>query len=226
MSMSPDELNKQYWSQVDPDKILSGVHFPGVELLGRLQSGSKVLDVGCGDGKVAEFLYKKGCVVTGIDINEAALAQNRDNNPAITYLYSDITATIPAVSDSFDAIVIPYVFVSIIDRAEAKRAASELVRVLKPGGILWLCEATYSPDYISRYIVGKEITGLENVAASFSRDASGNQTTNLKRLIRHYSATELDILFGTLTNIWKNTVSEKSPHSGLSVETIVSVYQK
>lgn len=224
--MTPDNLNKNYWSQVLPSEILSGVHFPGEEFLGRLKSSANILDVGCGNGKIAEFLHTHGFMVTGVDINEAALEDNRQRNNLITYLYSDVTSEIPVAAEVFDAIVVPYVFVSIIDSFAAKKAAKELIRVLKPNGILWLCEATYSPDYTSRYVVGKEITGLENVAASFTKDAEGNETTNLKRLIRHYRAEELDTLFSSLTKIWTMVVSERSPHSGLSVETIVAMFQK
>jgi len=40
-----------------------------------LKRGSKVLDVPCGNGRIAFELAKKGCVVTGIDFNENMIGE-------------------------------------------------------------------------------------------------------------------------------------------------------
>lgn len=222
--MDEDEINKQYWSNEEPEKILAGVYFPGEELIKLVRTRSKVLDVGCGSGKVSEYLQEKGYIVTGIDINKKALEENKKRNSDITYLEADITKRLPFDDSYFDAITVPYVFVSIIDVEEARKAATELVRVLKVGGILWLCEATYSKDYEERYKIGKELTGLDNVATSLFND--GPNKGKVKRFIRHYSNEETDKLFSSLNKLSSKQVGVVSPSSGMEVQTIINVYKK
>lgn len=222
--MKEDEINKQYWSNEEPEKILAGVCFPGEELTKFITAKSKVLDVGCGSGKISEYLYKNDYVVTGIDINKKALDENKKRNSNITYIEADITKMLPFEDASFDAITVPYVFVSIIDREEARKAVAELMRVLKIGGLLWLCEATYSEDYNERYKTGKELTGLDNVALSFFKD--GPNQGKIKRVIRHYSSEEMDELFQSLDKLSSKKLGIVSPSSGMEVQTIVNVYKK
>ena len=222
--MNADKINKQYWSTVDPGDILAGLCFPEEELIKLLPKESKVLDVGCGTGKISEYLSGQGYSVTGIDINKKALEENKTRNPNIEYLEADITNRLPFADSFFDAITVPYVFVSIIDTRQAQKAAAELIRVLKIGGLLWLCEATYSKDYDERYKLGKEITGLNSVALSFFEDTQGRR--KVKRVIRHYSNEEIDLLFKSLNKISNKLVTVTSPSSGMAVQTIITVYKK
>lgn len=222
--MKKDEINKQYWSNEEPEKILAGAYFPGKELTKLIKIKSKVLDIGCGPGKISEYLYKKNFIVTGIDINKKALEENKKRNSDITYLEADITRKLPFEDSFFDAITVPYVFVSIIDKKEAQKAATELIRVLKIGGVLWLCEATYSKNYEERYKIGKELTGLDNIAISFFNDKHNKGT--IKRFIHHYLSEEIDQLFLSLDKLSSKQLGIVSPNSGIKVQTIITVYKK
>lgn len=224
--MDFDVLNKKYWAEIKSDYILSGVRLPGDELKSLLHSASIVLDVGCADGKVSEFLFKQGYQVTGVDINQSVILKNQLNNVSISYQYADITDAIPFADGVFDAVVTSFVFVSIIEPDLTKKAAEEIIRVLKPGGILWICEAIYSPDYIHRYKDGKNKTGLNNIAISYVKNEVGQEVESVKRVIKHYSQLELNQLFYNLTLISAQEVSEISPSSGMNVQATVSVYKK
>ncbi|MDD3284568.1 MAG: class I SAM-dependent methyltransferase [Patescibacteria group bacterium] len=222
--MKEDEINKQYWSNEKPEKILAGVYFPGEELTKFIKMKSTILDVGCGSGKVSEYLHKKNYIVTGIDINKNALKENNQRNSNITYIKADITERLPFNDSTFDAITVPYVFVSIIDKEEAQYAATELIRVLKTNGILWLCEATYSKDYEERYKIGKELTGLKNIATAVFSD--GPDKGKVQRFIHHYSGEEMDEIFQSLTKLSSKQLGIISPSSGMKVQTIITVYKK
>lgn len=226
MNTEYDDLNKEYWSRVPHEHILSGARYPGDELLERLEKGASVLDVGCGNGKVATYLHDKGYEVTGIDINKAAIEENQKHHPSITYVDGDVTKKLPFASSTFAAAVVPYLFVSIIDTQTAVRVANEVARVVTSGGYIWVCEATYSPDYEVRYQAGKAATGQDGVAVSYTRDANGVETKDIKRFIKHYSEDELRTLFSSFTLISNDVVTISSPHSGLQVNSLVHVYQK
>ena len=215
-----DEVNKNFWSNVEPENILAGLSFPGVELLGRLKAGDKILDLGCGTGKVSEYLAEKGYLVTGVDLNEKALKEAQERNSKITYLVADATEGLPFENEVFEAVVVSFVFVSIINKEKQRIVAEEIKRVLKPGGYLWLCEGTYSPDYLERYKKGKEMLGEDNVA--FSLDPEGQ----IKRVIRHYKEEDFDSLFVGLFKIESTKTVVKSPSSGMNVESLRMIYKK
>jgi ubiquinone/menaquinone biosynthesis C-methylase UbiE len=218
--MNSDKINKEYWKNIEPEKILSGTVFPGRELTQRLKSGKKVLDIGCGAGKVSDYLFKKGYSVTGIDINIKALKEARKINKNINYKKADITSKIPFASGTFDAVVVPYVFTSIISKEEQKIGAKEIKRVLKKGGYLWLCDATYSPEYKERYQIAKKILGEDNVGFSYDK------SNKIERVIRHYREEDFDTLFSDLSKIYLSKISFPSPHSGAMIRSLKIIYQK
>lgn len=50
-----------------------------------------MLDLGCGNGKFADYLRKSYCNVTAIDNNETNLKEAMRRNGGINYIYEDIT---------------------------------------------------------------------------------------------------------------------------------------
>jgi hypothetical protein len=99
-------------------------------------------------------------------------------------------------------------------------AAREITRVLKNSGYLWICEGTTSADYVDRYKIGKATTGQENIALSLT------DTGDIKRVIRHYKESDLDMLFSGFSKIKVDYITVKSPSSGMNVESLRIVYQK
>ncbi len=104
--------------------------------LGRPDVGV-VLDYGCGPGKVAlRMVETYGIRVIGVDISEHMLgiARRRRSDPRIRYEVID-DARINNLSDSsVDAALSCYVFINIADRRRLLEIATEVHRVLRPGG--------------------------------------------------------------------------------------------
>jgi 2-polyprenyl-3-methyl-5-hydroxy-6-metoxy-1,4-benzoquinol methylase len=109
--------------------------------------GSRVLDVACGTGNLAIPLARRGCRVTGVDIATNLLEQARERAAA---------EGLKAVFDEGDAEHLPYpdatfdAVVSMFGAMFAPRpelVASELARVLKPGGLLAM--ANWNPESFS-----------------------------------------------------------------------------
>jgi ubiquinone/menaquinone biosynthesis C-methylase UbiE len=99
-------------------------------------AGQRVLDVGCGDGRLALTLTRRGARVTGVDSSPVMFAAARARFEAAalpaTLKQADVTS-LPFADDSFDVVTAVTVLCFI---ADAERALAEMTRVLVPGGRL------------------------------------------------------------------------------------------
>ena len=96
---------------------------------------AKVLDLGCGIGLVAEEMTKQGYAVTGVDPGEQTIALAKayaaEAGLAIDYRVGP-GENLPAESHGYDAVYSLDVLEHVDD---LNKVASEITRVLKPGGL-------------------------------------------------------------------------------------------
>lgn len=119
------------------ERVIVGVlHRQGLLPLGE----RRVLDVGCGDGFWLRFLLRLGARpqnLYGIDLLPDRIERGRDLCPGMDLTVGDATA-LPYPEGSFDLAMQFTVFTSVLDGAARGRLAAEMVRVLRPGGlVLW-----------------------------------------------------------------------------------------
>lgn len=93
----------------------------------------KLLVVGSGMGAIFWGLDSHDCY--GVDISMASLTGAMQNNPNVKFARCDATM-LPFPSDSFDIVYSNAVLEHIVDD---KAAALEMLRVLRPGGLLLQC---------------------------------------------------------------------------------------
>ena len=95
----------------------------------RIQSGERILDVGCGIGAVAYSMAKKGAYVTGVDMDEENIykAQKLYKHSHLTFIVGNLPKVKPA--GIFDALVLSNVLEHIEHRIEFLR---ELQETFKP----------------------------------------------------------------------------------------------
>ena len=109
-----------------------------IELLG-LPTGSRVLDVPCGQGRHAHLLAEAGFDVDGLDLSPDLLerARKRGTGRTLRYTRGDMR-TLPARWTSrFDAVVNLFTsFGFFLLPSDDERVVAEWARVLKPGGTL------------------------------------------------------------------------------------------
>lgn len=106
----------------------------------------KVLDFGCGYGRIVDQLDQRGYSdVVGIDPSSAMIERGRSMFPKLSLLHST-GQDLPFNSGYFDAIIACAVFTSIPSTEARQAAASEIRRVLKPGGLLHLSEFCASEE--------------------------------------------------------------------------------
>jgi SAM-dependent methyltransferase len=103
-------------------------------------NGKRVADIGCGTGNWLLDFVKWGASpddIAGIDLDEIRIQQARARLPHADLLCGD-ASVLPWPDASFDLVTQFTVFTSILDAAMRRRLAVEMLRVVKPSGlILW-----------------------------------------------------------------------------------------
>ncbi|QKE86068.1 class I SAM-dependent methyltransferase [Arthrobacter sp. NEB 688] len=94
--------------------------------------GSRVLDAGCGSGRIARYLTDRGLSVLGVDLSPGMLAMARRDHPDLELREGSITA-LPVDDASVDGVAFWYSLIHLTDD-ELPVALAEAVRVLRPGG--------------------------------------------------------------------------------------------
>jgi SAM-dependent methyltransferase len=104
------------------------------ELLTRLTTPSRILDLGCGSGvPVALTLAGAGHQVTGVDISEVQVKRARERVPAATFLQAD-ASKLDFPRGGFDAVLCLYALIHIpLDEQQA--LLGRVADWLRPGGL-------------------------------------------------------------------------------------------
>ena len=125
----------------------------------------RILDVGCGAGFWIRDLIRWGADprhITGVDLLEQRVEEARGLSPEGVSIHCRNAAALEFPDESFDLIIQSTVFTSILNRDVQQRLAREMVRVLRPNGlILWYdfhMNNPRNPDV--RGVTRREIQGL------------------------------------------------------------------
>ncbi|MDD5200573.1 MAG: methyltransferase domain-containing protein [Terrimicrobiaceae bacterium] len=138
-------LTKTLWAPFTPDEV--GVRTQQVRMFseflrgaGRLHlEGMRILDLGCGTGRHLRQFIDMGAApedVFGIDIDENTLARARRVSPNLHFALGN-GSTIDLPNQSFDLVTHHYVFSSVPSNALRRQLASEMLRVLRPGALIF-----------------------------------------------------------------------------------------
>ena len=95
--------------------------------------GPKVIDAGCGAGRLSAYLSNAGLDVIGVDLSPGMVRVARRSHPGLVFEVGQLT-DLPAADAAADGILAWY---SIIHSAPAElpAIAREFWRVLRPGGL-------------------------------------------------------------------------------------------
>ena len=93
---------------------------------------SRVLDAGCGAGRMSRYLAERGCLVEGVDLSSSMIAMARRDHRDLVYAVGSLT-DLPYPDDEFAGVMLWY---SIIHTPPAgqTRIFAEVTRVLRPTG--------------------------------------------------------------------------------------------
>ncbi|WP_412777613.1 class I SAM-dependent DNA methyltransferase [Thalassospira lucentensis] len=101
--------------------------------------GGRVLELGCGTGRIAAAIAKLGISVEGLDLSEAMLEQARTNYPELTWHHANMCDFDLGrdQGQQFGLIIIPFRGLQeVTDAHDQRRALERAFAHLKPGGVI------------------------------------------------------------------------------------------
>ncbi len=102
-------------------------------------AGARVLDAGCGTGRVAQWLHRNGYECVGVDVDESMLDEARRAAPEIRWIQADL-ATLDVVAhglaEAFDLVVCAGNVIPLVAVGTEATVVATLAATLRPGGLL------------------------------------------------------------------------------------------
>ncbi len=110
-------------------------------------SGARVLDAGCGTGRVAVELARRGYLATGVDLDPSMLGVARAADSPVTWLEGDL-ATMEIDSGPYDLVVAAGNVMIFVTPGTEAAVVRRLADCLRPGGLL-VAGFSLQPDRLS-----------------------------------------------------------------------------
>ncbi len=111
-------------------------------------SGKKILDIGCGVGRWSERIALRQASIVGLDLSKQMIrkAKERVKKKKLENVDLVIGSTnfLPFVPRTFDAILSVTVLQHIVNVSAFRSAVSEILKIVKEGGLIVLLEYAYN----------------------------------------------------------------------------------
>ena len=108
-------------------------------------SGTRILDVGCGTGRISRYLAEHGATVVGVDFSAHAIATARSQSPGSNPSYRVQSIFDLDEEESFDIVVVVGVLtVACRNRTDLLNALSRIRNAVKLDGKIFLLEPIHS----------------------------------------------------------------------------------
>ena len=99
----------------------------------QIKTGSNLLDLGCGNGRVIDILKSTGVNYTGLDISEELIKLAQEKYPKEKFIVGDLLGT-PFGDSEFDYVLSLATLHHIPSEELRLKALEEVHRILKPSG--------------------------------------------------------------------------------------------
>jgi SAM-dependent methyltransferase len=132
--------NAAVWVRGDfvDEYAVSDLRPPEAKLLDlhRRELSGRVLELGCGAGRVTGHLLEHAQSVHGLDLAPAMIAFCRSRYPQGTFTECDLRDLSRFESGAFEAIVAPFCVLDVFEDETRRLVLDEVLRLLVPGGLL------------------------------------------------------------------------------------------
>ena len=160
------ELDNQlaYWNTTGVTKTFT--HPIDFTWLQDLEPTARVLDYGCGYGRIAKLALHEGFTnVEGVDTSPGLIERARRDLPNLTFHTLIDPPHLPYPDASIDAVLLLAVLTCVPTDAGQQQLITELTRVLRPGGLLYISDLLLQTDErnLARYQQYAAIYGTHGV---------------------------------------------------------------
>lgn len=105
-----------------------------------IKQGDSILDIGCGTGTVLKFISDRTNIKGfGIDLSPQMLEVAKEKNPNFDFTEGDCT-NLPYENNSMDVVMTCMAYHHFADQ---RKFREEVYRVLKPDGMLYVCDPRF-----------------------------------------------------------------------------------
>ncbi len=142
-----DEYDARWRSMAESGQNVHG-EADLVETLLSDSGGRRVLDAGCGTGRVAIELHRRGFTVTGVDADPAMLATARAKAPDLPWIHADLSDPAEFHTPPVDLVLLAGNVMIFLEPGTEGRALANLAPGLANGGLL-VAGFSLQPDRLS-----------------------------------------------------------------------------
>lgn len=200
----------------------SGFDIPGnlklaSDFIKTIAPRSKLLEIGCGPGRVLRHLAKhiKEVEAIGIDINKAAIDYASVKHGEIAKFKRMNGTELECPENSFDNVIMTGV-IGGVEPEEREKLMAEAFRVVRPGGSVGVAEFKFNdaPEALHKYEEAEKITNEKGTRVI--------RRGNNELFVKHFTEDELIKLFEKTKLISIQTRGESIESAGISDPEIVA----
>ena len=138
-----------FWATVgrDVDEVTTEDFYPFFPLSKYVRAGERVLEAGCGMGRVVKHFARKGVRMVGMDYEPTCILRLGAQDRSLDLYVGDVNS-LPDPDSSFDGIA---AFGTLSNLEDPRHALAEFRRVLKPGG--WMVASVTNDSLLRRVLV-------------------------------------------------------------------------
>jgi SAM-dependent methyltransferase len=133
-----DLVASEYAALIPDTRYESAIELAVLDLFAQLVGTGRVLDAGCGTGRMTVHLRERhpNLALTGLDLSAAMLREARTAAPGVDFVQGELAA-MPFAEESYDGVLVWYSTIHTPD-AGLPAVFAELRRVVRPGGAVLL----------------------------------------------------------------------------------------
>jgi SAM-dependent methyltransferase len=195
--MAPDA--QRYWDANASAYAFS--HPIDFRWLGDVPKDARILDYGCGYGRsLAELRAAGWRNSVGVDFSREMIARGQREHPEVCLRHIEGTP-IDEPDGAFDVALLFAVLTTIADDASQEALVSELARLLRPGGLIYVSDYPLQSDarYLERYRRGAAQHGVYGV---WTREDGG--------VFRHHTHERLATLLSLFERVAERDIETRT----------------